>query len=139
VSYAITANWNNGFNASVTVTNTGTNPVNGWTVRWSFPNDQVITQFWDSDVAQTGQNVVANNARYNLHIDPGKSVTFGFQGTHGAANDPPASLTACNPATGAAATVPSRATQTPFLSYVFRIISMLFPGDAQPAEHHHGG
>ncbi|MBS2966283.1 putative Ig domain-containing protein, partial [Actinocrinis puniceicyclus] len=38
VSY-VKNEWGGGFTANVTVTNTGTSTVNGWTVTWSFPGD----------------------------------------------------------------------------------------------------
>ena len=73
--------WSGGFTANVTVTNTGTAPVNGWTVAWSFPGDQKITSAWNAAVTQSGSAVTATNASYNAAIPPGGNVQFGFQGT----------------------------------------------------------
>ena len=35
--------WSNGFTADVTITNTGTTPINGWTLAWTFAGNQQIT------------------------------------------------------------------------------------------------
>jgi len=43
VSYAVTNSWQGGFGASVAVTNLG-DPVNGWTLGWTFPSGQTVTR-----------------------------------------------------------------------------------------------
>lgn len=37
VTYAVSSQWTGGFTAQVTLRNTGTAPLNGWTVRWTQP------------------------------------------------------------------------------------------------------
>ena len=95
VNYTTPSQWNNGFTADVRVTNTGTNPVHGWTVRWTFPSGQRVTGHWNSTIVQTGADATASNAAWNSSIPPGSSVTFGFQGSHTGTNTPPTSFTAC--------------------------------------------
>jgi hypothetical protein len=73
--------WTGGFTASLTVGNTGTTAISGWTLAFSFPGDQKITNAWNATVTQTGSAVTATNASYNADIAPGNTVVFGFQGT----------------------------------------------------------
>jgi cellulase/cellobiase CelA1 len=80
VSYT-KSEWQGGFTGNVTVTNTGTSTVNGWTLAFSFPGDQRITSAWSATVSQNGSSVTATNAGYNAMISPGGNASFGFQGT----------------------------------------------------------
>ncbi|MFC0527900.1 GH12 family glycosyl hydrolase domain-containing protein [Phytohabitans kaempferiae] len=87
---AYTANsWNNGFTGSVTVTNTSSSTVNGWTLGFSFPSGQQITNSWNATVTQSGSSVTARNAGYNGTLAPGATASFGFQGTHSGTNGTP--------------------------------------------------
>jgi hypothetical protein len=73
--------WGGGFTANLTVNNTGTSAVNGWTLTFAFPGDQKVTNAWNATVAQSGAAVTATNASFNAAIPPGGNATFGFQGT----------------------------------------------------------
>ncbi|MEU4392939.1 lytic polysaccharide monooxygenase [Kribbella sp. NPDC023855] len=117
VSYSTPSQWNNGFTASVRVTNTGQNAVNGWTVRWTWPSGQrVVGEGWDATVVNNGATgAIASNASWNSVIRPGESVTFGFNGSHTGTNPPPTDLVACQPATpakSAPAPAPAKAAPT---------------------------
>lgn len=74
------------------VGNTGTAPVSGWTVTWSFPDGQRVTQAWNAQVTQTGPAVAAADAGWNKTIPAGGTAEFGFTGTSGATNGKPAVL-----------------------------------------------
>jgi Family of unknown function (DUF6055)/Cellulose binding domain len=89
VAYTATS-WSNGFTGDVTITNTGGAAVDGWTLTFSFANGQQITNSWNAAVTQSGSAVTARNASYNGTIAPGGTASFGFQGTHGGTNQPPA-------------------------------------------------
>jgi alpha-galactosidase len=92
VSY-VKNEWGGGFTANVTVTNTGTSAVNGWTVTWSFPGDQKVTNAWNATVTQSGSAVTATNVSYNPSIAPGGNVQFGFQGTWTSNDTSPSAFT----------------------------------------------
>jgi hypothetical protein len=92
-TYDRTSEWPGGFTANVTIANTGTTAVNGWTLTWSFPGDQKITNAWSATAAQTGTNVTATNAAYNGAIAPGGTTSFGFQGTYGSNDSSPTAFT----------------------------------------------
>ncbi|WP_405853707.1 endo-1,4-beta-xylanase [Streptomyces sp. NBC_00090] len=93
VTYAVTSQWTGGFTAQVTLRNTGTAALNGWTVRWSQPAGQRVTQAWNAAVTQTGAEVTAANLSYNATVPPGGSVSFGFNGAWSGTNPPPAAFT----------------------------------------------
>ena len=82
--------------ATVTVTNTGTAPTtNGWRVTWNFTAGQVITNLWQATYTQSGNAVtVLNPSGYNAVVNPGQSVTFGFNANSGTSN-PVASPVTC--------------------------------------------
>lgn len=85
-------NWQGGFTASVAISNAGSATIKGWTLTFSFPGDQKITDAWNAAVSQTGQNVSAANASYNAAIPAGGSQTFGFQGTWTSSDASPTSF-----------------------------------------------
>jgi Cellulose binding domain len=73
--------WQGGFTASVTITNNGSSTISGWTLAFTFPGDQKITNAWNAAVTQTGASVTATNLSYNAAIPPGGSQSLGFQGS----------------------------------------------------------
>jgi hypothetical protein len=80
VSY-VKQEWAGGFTANLTITNSGTAAINGWTLTFAFPGDQKVTNAWSATVSQNAQQVTAINAGYNATISPGGTASFGFQGT----------------------------------------------------------
>ena len=53
-AYSVTNQWNSGFTANVTVTNTGTAPINGWKVNWTWGGNQQITSLWNGTLSSSG-------------------------------------------------------------------------------------
>jgi cellulase/cellobiase CelA1 len=82
--------WSGGFTANVTVSNTGTSAINGWTLAFAFPGDQKVTNTWNATVIQTGTATIAT---YNGTIAPGGNAQFGFQGTWNANDTSPSTFT----------------------------------------------
>jgi endoglucanase len=100
ITYTISNQWNNtptagGFQADITIKNTGTAAINGWTLNWSFANGQTISNLWNAAVTQTGPSVsVRSNQTWNGNIGPGASVgAFGFQASWSGTNAKPTSFT----------------------------------------------
>ena len=89
VDYRIHGAWASGFTAQVTLTNTGEAPIEGWTLSWSFTGDQVIEHAWNAELTQVGATVTAQHVSWNRTVQPGRSVTFGFNGTSSLANPAP--------------------------------------------------
>jgi len=96
VTYTTQSQWAGGFVAGVTVANSGSSAISGWTLKFSFPGDQQITNSWNGTASQSGENVTITNASYNGSIAPGSSVSIGFQGTWTNSDAPPASFTLNN-------------------------------------------
>jgi cellulase/cellobiase CelA1 len=82
VSSRMESQWNGGYLLRHNITNTGTAPINGWTVQYQMPTGQRITQLWNGVVTQNGPNVTIRNANYNASVPPGGTVNdVGFTAT----------------------------------------------------------
>ncbi|MTK01668.1 glycoside hydrolase family 9 protein [Micromonospora sp. CP22] len=93
IAYGVN-DWGSGFTASITITNTGTSAINGWTLAFTFPHaGQRVGQSWSADFQQNGTSVTATNLSYNGNLAPGASTSIGFNGTHTGSNPPPTSFT----------------------------------------------
>jgi endoglucanase len=93
VTYTVENDWKTGAMVSVTLQNNGTTAVNGWTVNWTFPNDQKITNMWNATYTQSGNSVTVKNEAYNSSIPVKGSVSFGFNISYGSGNANPADFT----------------------------------------------
>ncbi|MBN1313020.1 MAG: glycoside hydrolase family 9 protein [Anaerolineae bacterium] len=69
-----------GFTADVTITNKSDEPINGWTLTWTFPGNQQIYEMWNAGYSQSGAAVkVWDTVDWNSTIAAnGGTVTFGF-------------------------------------------------------------
>jgi len=92
-AYAVSTQWSGGFQAQVTVTNTGTAPISGWKVSWTFANGQTVSQFWNTTLTQSGSGVTATNVSYNGALGAGASTQFGFLGNSNVTTNTPTSIT----------------------------------------------
>ncbi|MCW8220657.1 cellulose binding domain-containing protein [Streptomyces griseolus] len=93
VTYTVTNEWPGGFQADVTVTNTGDAAYDGWTLGWSFPGGQRISQMWNASYQQDGARVTATDAGWNGTVAPGSSAGFGFTGSWSGGNAEPSAFT----------------------------------------------
>jgi lysophospholipase L1-like esterase len=91
VSYTISSQWPGGFGAAVDVTNHG-DPVNGWSLVFTFGAGQTVGQLWNGSVTQSGSTVTVRNAGWNNAIATGGKVSFGFNGSWTGSNPVPASF-----------------------------------------------
>ncbi|WP_246158029.1 endo-1,4-beta-xylanase [Catellatospora sichuanensis] len=94
VKYTVTNQWNTGFQGDVVITNSGPAAVNGWALRWTFANGQVVNQSWSSTYAQSGANVTITNAAWNgAIVANGGTVSFGFLSSWNGTNAKPTAFT----------------------------------------------
>ncbi|MFD0636495.1 glycoside hydrolase family 66 protein [Catenulispora yoronensis] len=93
VAYAVQSDWGSGFSASVTITNTGSTAINGWTLAFAFSGNQQVGGGWNANWSQSGHTVTATNQGFNGTIAPGASVQIGFTGTYSGANTAPTAFT----------------------------------------------
>jgi arabinan endo-1,5-alpha-L-arabinosidase len=103
VRYVVSNQWPGGFGASVAIDNLG-DPINGWTLTWSFSAGQTISQMWGGRHTQAGGQVTVADAGWNGAIATNGSVSLGFNGTWNSSNPAPAAFTlngtACTGAVG---------------------------------------
>ncbi len=85
--------WGGGATVSITVKNNGSSQINGWTLAWSFPGNQTITNIWNGTYSQSGTAVTVKNVAYNNIIPPGGSVSFGFNISYSGTNAKPIGFT----------------------------------------------
>jgi cellulase/cellobiase CelA1 len=71
--------WSGGYQLQLTVADTGTAPLSGWTAGFAFAGTgESITSSWNAAVTQSGQQVTAVSESYNAAVSPGGSTTFGM-------------------------------------------------------------
>jgi cellulase/cellobiase CelA1 len=80
-TWSLANSWNTGFQLGFTVTNSGPAPTAGWTVSYSWPGSQAISQIWSATQAQSGAAVTISNLSYNGAVQTGSSTAFGLLGT----------------------------------------------------------
>jgi pectate lyase len=100
VNYSVSAQWPGGFTGNVTINNIG-DPLNGWTLAWTFPAGQTVQQSWGARIPVGTSSISAANESYNGSVATGASVSFGFNGSwNNSSNPAPTSFslngTVCN-------------------------------------------
>ncbi|MGN9762045.1 cellulase family glycosylhydrolase [Streptomyces sp. SD31] len=93
VAYRVTNEWPGGFQGEVVIRNTGSSAINGWTLRWTFPGSQRISNLWGGTATQSGAEVSVASASYTATIAPAGSVTLGFTAAKGSTNPNPTAYT----------------------------------------------
>jgi len=100
VTYTVN-DWGGGFTAYLRLTNLG-DPLAGWTLTFTFPGNQRITQGWSANWVQPpgSPNVSATNLDWNRNLATGQSTDIGFNASYLGSNPPPTSFaingTTCN-------------------------------------------
>jgi len=83
--------WSSGFVGSVDVTNTGTQPLEGWTLAFDWPtNRQKVNSGWNGTWTQNGTTVTVTGSP---RIEPNATVSVGFVGGYTGPNIPPGVFT----------------------------------------------
>jgi len=94
VQYTITTTWPGNFQVSMRIFNDSSFPLNTWTLRWTYPQGQTITDLWAGVNGQDGVRVpVANNADHVTIPANGSFGGMGFNSTRGATNPVPNNFT----------------------------------------------
>jgi endo-1,4-beta-xylanase len=94
VTYVIQSDWGVGATISVTIKNNSAAAVNGWTLAFTFPGNQKITNLWNGTYTQSGASVSVKDAGYNAYIGAnGGSTNFGFNISYSGSNAKPTSFT----------------------------------------------
>jgi cellulose binding protein with CBM2 domain/Big-like domain-containing protein/fibronectin type III domain protein len=90
VVYSVSNQWNVGFTGAVTIQNTGTTPIDPWTLTWAYAGNQKLTQSWNANYTQNGPSVTLTNMSYNARISAGATLNgVGFNGSYSGSNPAP--------------------------------------------------
>ncbi|MFD7014700.1 glycoside hydrolase family 48 protein [Streptomyces sp. NPDC059928] len=84
-----TNDWGHGFTADLTITNRGTDTIDGWTLTYAYGGDQKLTNGWNGTWSQSGRTVTVKDAGYNAKIAAGAAVATGAQFTYSGTNTAP--------------------------------------------------
>gem|GEM_PF-1747329 len=75
--FKVDSQWTGFFNGTITVTNTGTQPVEDWALTFDFPHE--ITNIWNAAIIEHQPGVyTVKNLVWNQDIPVGGSISFGF-------------------------------------------------------------
>ncbi|MCX5264960.1 glycoside hydrolase family 48 protein [Streptomyces sp. NBC_00199] len=95
-----TNDWGSGFTTDVTITNRGSDTIDGWTLTYAYTGNQKLMNGWNGTWSQSGQNISVKDAGYNSKIAAGAAVSTGAQFTYSGTNAAPVSFsingTVCN-------------------------------------------
>ncbi len=97
----MTSQWDNGFVANYTISNSGDTALTDWQVEFDLPANESITSVWSGQLTQTGTHYTLTPESWTQTIEPGGSVVVGFQAMHtGAYSEPTNVLVNGQPASG---------------------------------------
>jgi cellulose 1,4-beta-cellobiosidase len=96
-AYSVSSDWGTGFTAAITVTNTGSTAITGWTLSYTYTGNQTLSQGWSGNWSQTGETVTVTNASWNGSLAAGANTQIGANFSYSGTNAAPASVT-CTPA-----------------------------------------
>ncbi|WP_326670223.1 cellulase family glycosylhydrolase [Streptomyces sp. NBC_01257] len=102
VGYRVVGEWPGGFQGEITIRNTGTTVIDGWTLGFAFANGQTISNMWGGIPTQNGGSVSVAPASYTSSIAAKGSVTVGFTAGRSGTNAAPSAFTLSGGACAAA-------------------------------------
>lgn len=81
VTFQVTSQWMDGFNANVIIENTSDKVLDNWSVAFAFPHD--ITNIWNGNISLYENGIyIIKNVGSNQDIAVGQKVNFGFSATY---------------------------------------------------------
>jgi cellulose binding protein with CBM2 domain/fibronectin type III domain protein len=90
VTFTDSTDWGNGYVGGVDITNTGTTPVDAWTLTFDWPTAwQQVSSGWNANWTQTGRTVKVTNTDQNRVLAPGATTNAGFVGAYQGPNVAP--------------------------------------------------
>jgi hypothetical protein len=98
ITYAVSSRSPGTFHTNLTITNLSATAINGWNLRWRFPNGQTISQLSGATGTLNAGVESLTNVASDANIPPGGTInTVGFDGAwDNAANPAPANFTLNN-------------------------------------------
>jgi hypothetical protein len=96
VTYDVSDGWDSGFVGNISITDTGSSSITGWTLTFSFPDDteSVSSSNWNANYSESGENVNVTPVSWDGYLAPdgGNTVSIGFVGNQDGADPSPASF-----------------------------------------------
>jgi hypothetical protein len=88
VRFTNVTDWGNGYVANIDITNTGPNPIDGWTFTFRWPTSwQRMDGGWNGTWTASGTTVTVTNASYNGKLaGGGGTAAIGFVGGYSGPN-----------------------------------------------------
>ncbi|MBR7837103.1 glycoside hydrolase family 11 protein [Actinospica durhamensis] len=86
-TYTPVNSWTGGYQATVTVADSGSAAITGWTVKLTLAGGQTISSLWNGVNSGTSGSISVQNASYNGALSAGGSTTFGYT-ANGTASTP---------------------------------------------------
>ncbi|MEV4534872.1 glycosyl hydrolase family 18 protein [Asanoa sp. NPDC049518] len=80
-TFAVASDWGSGHEARVTVSNGSSAALSTWRIEFDLPSGTTIGSFWDADVTRSGNHYVAVKKSWMGPLNPGASVSWGYNGT----------------------------------------------------------
>lgn len=62
--------WNSALTSNITIINTGTTAIDGWSLAFTLPDGQTVTSGWNADYSPASGRVTARNVAHNATIAP---------------------------------------------------------------------
>jgi endoglucanase len=115
VSYSVSSQWNTGFTAALTVTNTGS-PVASWTLKYAYGGNQSLSQGWSGSWSQSGDAVTVASASWNGALAAGGTAQIGANFAYSGTNAAPTAFTLNGTACDGGAAAPASPTAAPTAS-----------------------
>ncbi|GAA4248488.1 cellulose binding domain-containing protein [Dactylosporangium darangshiense] len=78
-AYAVRSKWKDGFNAEVTLTNLGSQPLTGWMVQLELPKGVDVTSTWGAKAESQPGRLVLRSQAYNTYLEAGGAIRMGFE------------------------------------------------------------
>lgn len=84
--------WATGATVTIEIKNNTSTAKKGWSISWTFAEDQKITNIWNAQYTQSGTSVTASNNAWNDTIPANGSISFGFNISFSSKNTKPANF-----------------------------------------------
>ncbi len=99
VQFRVLDSWSTAFNGEITLRNSGTTTLNGWTLSFDFAG--TISSIWNASiVSHVGTRYTIKDANWNGTLAPNATATFGFVASPGGPTSPPSNFSINGAATG---------------------------------------
>jgi cellulose 1,4-beta-cellobiosidase len=112
VAYQVQNDWGAGATVNLHITNTGT-AITSWTVGFTFPGNQKLTNEWNATYTQTGESITAANLSFNGSLATNASTDTGFNLSYTGTNVAPTAFTLNGAACNGGGTPPPTTTTAP--------------------------